>query len=321
MMVAVVCFGEMLIDFIPTISGVSLIDAPAFKKTPGGAPANVAVGLSRLGISSGFMGKVGDDPFGHYLVNTLVANNVDTLSVRYSCEARTALAFISLTENGERDFSFYRNPSADMLFSSNEVDESTIKLGKMFHFGSISLIVDPCRTATIYALKIAKKNGLTISYDPNLRLNLWPDAKTAKEGIMYGWQFANVIKVSEEELYFLSHEDDLIKGVMNLWHTDLKVVLITRGALGCTYITPDYYGEVSGYKVKVVDTTGAGDGFMAGLLKGILKVPDALRNQNELESICRYANAAGALTTTRRGAIPGLPTQDQINELLKSNGY
>lgn len=314
----VISFGELLIDFVPTISGVNLVDAPAFKKAPGGAPANVAVGLARLGVSTGFMGKVGDDAFGHFLVNVLSENNVDISAMRFSHAARTALAFVSLDAQGEREFMFYRHPSADMLYSPDEVDAEYILGAKLFHFGSISLITEPSRSATRRALQIARQGNMLISYDPNLRINLWPDEKSAKSGMMSVWSEAHIIKVSEEEIRLLSGETDIVVGAKSLWHQNLRLLVVTRGSKGCTFITPDLLGDVPGYSVDSVDTTGAGDGFVAGLLYGLLGNQDRWYDEGNLFSVCRFANAVGALTTIERGAIPALPSKQQVLEFLQT---
>ena len=315
-MPAVISHGEMLIDFVSTVNGVSLIEAPSFLKAPGGAPANVAVGLARLGVSAGFMGQVGDDAFGHFLAQTLRENNVDVAALRFSREARTMLAFVSLRVDGERDFMFYRHPSADMLYSVADVDVDYIRSARAFHFGTISLISEPARSATLQAVKMAREADLLISFDPNLRLNLWPDADAARAAMRSGWSLAHVIKVSEEELEFLSQTADLTEAARKLWHDDLRVLIITRGKAGCRYVTAAFNGEVAGFSVAVTDTTGAGDGFVAGLLKGLLAQPDAHLDKDRLRVICRYANAVGALTTTRRGAIPALPTAEQVEAFL-----
>lgn len=312
----IITFGELLIDFVPTVSNVSLIDAPAFKKAPGGAPANVAVGLARLGVSTGFMGKVGNDAFGHFLVAVLKDNLVDVSTMRFSDEARTALAFVSLGSGGEREFMFYRHPSADMLFTPEEVDAQYIQGAKIFHFGSLSLICEPSKSATLRAIEIAENSGLLVTYDPNLRLNLWPDALAARAGIMSAWHKANVIKVSEEELEFLSDELDLKKAAEKLWHDRLRLLIVTRGSKGCSYVTKSFSGDVAGFEISPVDTTGAGDGFVAGLLKGLLENPDCWENESLVRELCRFANAVGALTTTERGAIPALPTLEQVVGLL-----
>jgi fructokinase len=316
-MTEIITLGELLIDFVPTVSGVSLIEAPAFKKAPGGAPANVAAGLAKLGVSCAFLGKVGDDAFGRFLKATLDEVGVDTNGLVFSEDARTALAFVSLRADGEREFMFYRHPSADMLYRSEEVAVDLIRAAKIFHLGSISLISEPSRSATLTALRTARDSGLLISYDPNLRLALWPDAEAAKTGMLSVWEQASIIKVSEEELTFLTGETDSAKAVEKLWHKDLQLLVVTLGKDGCAYFTPTYQGRVSGFPVKPVDTTGAGDGFVAGLLRGLLIYPDALADENALRTVCRFANAVGALTTKQRGAIPALPTLPDVETFLR----
>ena len=316
-MVDVVTFGEALIDFVSTESGVSLIGAPAFKKAAGGAPANVAVGLARLGVSSGFMGKVGDDDFGRFLAQTLAENGVDTSALLFSDEARTALAFVSLKEDGERDFMFYRHPSADMLIRPEEIDHHYIGSAKVFHFGSISLISEPSRSATLAAIQSARGRGLLISYDPNLRLSLWPSPADARRGIELGWGFADIIKISQEELEFLAGAQDLERGVDEVFHPELKLLVVSRGQEGCYFATRKERGYVPGYRVAAVDTTGAGDGFMAGLLAGLLEIGFQLDSFDELTDVLRLANAVGALTTTKRGAIPALPGRGAVEVLMR----
>src|SRR5918995_1830814 len=207
-MADVVCLGEVLIDFVPTITPTTLTAAPAFKKAPGGAPANVAVGLARLGVRSAFMGKVGDDPFGHFLVETLAEAGVEVGSVCFSSEARTALAFVSLRADGDREFMFYRHPSADMLFEPTEVDEAAIRSARLLHYGTISLISEPSRSATLHAIEVAKEAGCIVSCDPNLRLALWPDREAAHEGLLAAIEQTQVVKLSDEELRFLTGSDD-----------------------------------------------------------------------------------------------------------------
>jgi fructokinase len=314
----VVALGELLIDLVPTVSGVTLAEAPAFVKAPGGAPANVAVGLARLGVSSAFLGQVGEDAFGHFLARTLRDNGVDVSGLRFSRKARTALAFVSLRADCDREFMFYRHPSADMLYRPEDVDAGLVRAAGIFHFGSISLIGEPSRSATLRAVQLARQAGRLVSYDPNLRLSLWPDAEAAREGIGVGWSLAHVIKVSEEELAFLGGTDDLSRCACRLWHAELKLLVITRGREGCRYVTAGFSGDEPGFAVACVDTTGAGDGFMAGLLKGLLEAPEAPLDEARTRSICRYANAVGALTTTTRGAIPALPAAEQVAALLGS---
>jgi fructokinase len=317
-MADVVCMGELLIDFVSTESGVSLVDAPAFKKAAGGAPANVAVGLSRLGVPSAFMGKVGDDEFGRFLAQTLEENGVDTMPLVFSKDARTALAFVSLAADGERDFMFYRHPSADMLFEPDEVDADAIRRAKVFHYGSISLIGEPSRSATLHALRLAQDAGLMISYDPNLRLALWPEEEAARKGMMLGWEHAQVVKASTEELRFLTGERDLVRSVKQLWHPALRLLVTTMGRDGCHYFTEKADRRVPGFEVDAIDTTGAGDGFVAGMLMGLVRRPAIWKDKAALEEVLVFANAVGALTTTKLGAIPALPTLNAVSELIQN---
>lgn len=309
--------GELLIDFVPTVSGVSLAQAPAFKKAPGGAPANVAVGAARLGRRVGFMGQVGDDEFGHFLAHILAADGVDVAGLRFSSAARTALAFVSLTAGGEREFMFYRHPSADMLWRPDQVDVAYAGQARIFHFGSITLIGEPSRSATLTAAAAARAGGALISYDPNLRLPLWPSAEAARAGMLVGWRLAQVIKVSEEELAFLSGVADLAAGARRLWHDALRLLVVTQGEGGSMYFTPHAAGHVPGFTVTPVDTTGAGDGFVAGLLSGLLEC-DLNWTEDDLRRALRLGNAVGALTTLERGAIPGLPTRPAVDAFLAS---
>jgi len=312
-----ICLGELLIDFVPTVTGTGLTDAPAFVRAPGGAPGNVAVGLARLGVSSAFMGKVGDDPFGHFLASTLAEAGVDVGPLRFSTEARTALAFVSLRADGEREFMFYRHPSADMLFDLREVDIEAIRRAKLLHFGSISLIGEPSRGATLHAVDTARAAGCLISYDPNLRLPLWPDANAARDGMLLGLQKAHIVKLGDDESEFLSGSGDLKAACRALWHDELKLIAITRGRAGCAYFTPEFSGEVESFAVDAVDATGAGDGFVAGLLQGVLADPATLQDETRLRELCRFANAVGALTTTRRGAIPALPDRERARDFMR----
>lgn len=314
----VVCFGEMLIDFVPTISGLSLSDAPAFKKAPGGAPANVAVGIARLGGSSAFIGKVGEDEFGYMLAEILKENNVNNEGMRFDPGARTALAFVTLRSDGEREFMFYRNPSADMLLQEAELDFDLIRKAKIFHYGSISLITEPCKSAHIAAAKVAKDAGVFLSYDPNLRLPLWPSAESAREGILSIWDTADIIKISEEEISFLTKGEDPYDDavVQKLFHPNLKLLLVTEGPEGCRYYTKEFSGRVKGLKVDAVDTTGAGDAFVAGILSLLAKDLSLLQNEDRLREALKFANACGALTVKERGAIPALPTREAVNSAI-----
>jgi fructokinase len=314
-----ICLGELLIDFVPTVTGTDLISAPEFKKAAGGAPGNVAVGLQQLGINTGFIGKVGDDAFGHFLIKSLSDKGVDTNSLLYTNEARTGLAFVSLKADGEREFMFYRNPSADMLLCPDEIDDDAIKAAKLLHFGSITLIDEPVRSATLHAIDVAIEADCLISYDPNLRTALWPDEASAKAGLLLGLSKANIVKISEDEAEFLTGLTDLDEAKNALWHDKLQLMVITRGSNGCCYFTTKHRGEVDGFKVQAVDATGAGDGFVAGLLQGILKNPESISNPASLKELCRFANAVGAITTTERGGIPALPDYETVQYFIGAN--
>ncbi|KAK3035632.1 hypothetical protein RJ639_033160 [Escallonia herrerae] len=318
----VVCFGELLIDFVPTAAGLSLAEAPGFKKAPGGAPANVAVGIARLGGSAAFIGKVGEDEFGRMLADILKQNNVDNSGMRFDPNARTALAFVTLRADGEREFMFFRNPSADMLLQETELDTNLIKKASIFHYGSISLIEEPCRSTHLAAMEIAKKAGCILSYDPNLRLALWPSEEAAQKGIMSIWNQADLIKISEEEITFLTGGDDPYDDnvvLKKLYHPKLKLLIVTEGPEGCRYYTKEFHGRVSGIKVIAVDTTGAGDAFVGGLLNSLASDPDLYKNEKKLQEALRFANGCGALTVTEKGAIPALPTKEAVLQALEKN--
>ncbi|KAG4395044.1 hypothetical protein AAZX31_20G141400 [Glycine max] len=311
----VVCFGEILIDFVPTVGGVSLAEAPAFKKAPGGAPANVAVGISRLGGSSAFVGKVGADEFGYMLADILKQNDVETSGMKFDPNARTALAFVTLRADGEREFLFFRNPSADMLLQESELDKNLIKKAKIFHYGSISLIDEPCKSAHLAAMRFAKESGCILSYDPNLRLALWPSAEAARDGIMSIWDQADVIKISEDEITFLTGGDDPYDDnvvLKKLFHPNLKLLIVTEGSEGCRYYTKEFKGRVAGVKVKPVDTTGAGDAFVSGIIYSLASDQSLFQNEEHLRKALHFANVCGAITVTERGAIPALPTKEAV---------
>ena len=315
-MAQVVCVGDLLIDFVPTVTGTGLVDAPAFQKAPGGAAANVAVGLARLGVASAFMGMVGEDPFGHFLADTLAGAGVDTASLRFTPEARTALAFVSLRADGEREFMFYRHPSADMMFTPAAVDTAAIDAAQALHFDSISLASENPRASSLFAADRARAAGHLVTYDVNLRLPLWSSAEAAKAGILAGLAKAAVVKLSDDELEFMTGSREA-SAVRSLWHDGLKLVTLSRGSAGSTWFTASGQNDVATMKVTAVDTTGAGDGFMAGLIAGILAEPDAIADAGRLDRLCRFANAVGALTTMERGAIPALPTRAAVESFLE----
>ncbi|CAM8887802.1 unnamed protein product [Rhodiola kirilowii] len=293
----------MLIDFVPTVSGVSLAEAPAFKKAPGGAPANVAVAVSKLGGSSAFVGKVGSDEFGYMLAEILKDNNVDNSAMRFDKKARTALAFVTLRDDGEREF------------FETELDIKLIKQATVFHYGSISLIDEPCKSTHKTAMRVAKESGAILSFDPQFKISI----------------------INEDEIRFLTHDEDPYDDnvvLTKLFHPNLKILLVTEGAKGCRYYTKTFKGTVHGVKVKAVDTTGAGDSFVGGLLYKLasdinlherlliasyklLKVVDT-EDEQKLRDAITFANVCGAITVTGRGAIPSLPTKEAVLNMLKN---
>lgn len=311
----VLALGELLIDFVASERGSRLGDVTTFVRAPGGAPANVAVGVARLGVSSGFVGKVGDDPFGHHLAQVLRDEGVDVTQLRFERDARTALAFVSLSDAGERDFLFYRHPSADMLHRPDEIDPEAIAAARVLHVGSISTITEPAASATRRAIAAAHAGATLVSYDPNLRLPLWPSADAAAAGIMALWGEADVIKVSDDELTFLTGSSD-VAAARSLWTERLALLLVTRGPDGVSYVLPNADGHVDGFLVEVTDTTGAGDAFTAATLAALVRDDALLRDRAALEAALRYANAFAALTTTRRGAIPAMPSSARVASFL-----
>jgi fructokinase len=331
-MAELVCLGEALIDFVALESGVGVGEASGFVKAPGGAPANVAVGVAKLGHTSAFLGKVGDDPFGRFLARTFADAGVDTGGMVFSAPHRTGLAFVSLAEGGERDFCFFRNPSADMTYVPAELDRERLLAGRIFHFGSITLIDEPARKTTLAAVAAARAAGQLISYDPNLRPPLWPDLDTARAEILSAVPFTDIVKVSEEELAFLLRAEgaaseaettDLMARFLSEF-PDVVLLAVTRGARGCLYCSAGRQsGALPGLGVAAVDTTGAGDGFVAGLLADLLErgLADRSRlaaaDREDLGRSFAVANAVGALTTTQKGAIPALPTAAQVARFLE----
>ena len=274
-MAQVVCVGDLLIDFVPTATGTGLADAPAFVKAPGGAAANVAVGLARLGVSSAFMGMVGDDPFGHFLADTLRQAGVDTGPLRFTSQARTALAFVSLRADGEREFMFYRHPSADMLLTPAEVDTGAIASGE-----GAALRFDQPRQPELRAPRACSpptRRGRPAIWSPTTSTcacRSGPTPTPRGPGSSTGLAKAQVVKLSDDELEFLTGSR-ATQAVRQLWHDGLQLVTLSRGSAGSTWLTATGRADVPTLKVAAVDTTGAGDGFMAGLIHGLLADPDA----------------------------------------------
>lgn len=316
-MVDIVAMGELLIDFTPE----SQVDngKPLFAPNPGGAPANVLAASAKLGQKTAFIGKVGEDAFGRYLQKQMHAQGINTRGLIFAKDANTTLAFVVLSESGERSFMFYRKPGADMLMHASEIDYDMIHQAKIFHFGSVSLTHEPSRSATYEAVSFAKKSGLLISYDPNVRMNLWNNAVEAKEQILHMMPYAHLLKISEEELEFLTGTNDAEAGTEQLVSLyGHACILVTLGHKGCFYRIGEMTGHVPGFSVTTVDTNGAGDAFLGGVLYQIVQVDRPLSEleSEDIQNMVRFANAVGALVTTKKGAMPAMPTLSEVYKLL-----
>ena len=312
----IVALGELLIDFTPY--GVSEKGNALFECNPGGAPANVLAGVSKLGEKTAFIGKVGKDSFGDFLKNVLSKNNIDARGLSLTDECSTTLAFVHLSESGDRSFSFVRNPGADMTLQIEDIPFETIDKSKIFHFGSVSMTHDLPRDATLKAAEYAKSKGLIVSYDPNYRPLLWENEKTAVEVMKMGLKYADILKVSEEESILLTGADSIREAANSLYNNGIKLVLITLGEKGCYYKYSGGEGRVNTYDVKVVDTTAAGDAFLAGMLYKLKLSDSDGTDKNAMEQCIRFANAAGSLATTKKGAIDTLPDLNDIEYCMKN---
>lgn len=305
--------GELLIDLTQT--HVDERQVRHFAANPGGAPANVAVAAARLGASAGFIGKVGRDTFGRDLRAVLVRDGVDVTGLYETAECLTTQAVVSVAPSGERSFSFYRSPGADTLLTAEEAVRALSPLPKLLHFGSVSLTADPARTATLEAADYARAHGVLISYDPNYRANLWPDETTALTWMKVPLEKTDVLKLSDEELPLLTGTDDPVAGTAALAALGIRLILVTLGSKGTFYRLGDAVGSVPGVRVRVADTNGAGDTFHGALLSRLVARPDGPLNAleaPELEEMLRFANRAAALTCSRSGAIPAMPTLAEV---------
>lgn len=309
--------GEILIDLTQT--GISDNGIPIYTANPGGAPANVAVAASKLGAKTAFIGKVGNDSFGRFLCDTLKKYNVSTDGVITDKSANTTLAVVSVNENGERSFSFYRKNSADTLLSENEITDLQMSNTHILHFGSVSLTDEPSRTATISAVRRAKNLGATITYDPNYRESLWNSLDEAVERMKKPLDLVDILKVSDEELPLISGKTDVEDGAKYLCDKyNIKLVLVTLGAKGAYYRFKDCAGIVDGVSVTVADTNGAGDTFFGAFLSRMAykgKYNPSELTEDEIKDMLAFSNNAAAITTSRSGAIPAMPTIGEIDRL------
>ncbi len=314
----VAALGELLIDL--TQNGVSGQGNPVFEANPGGAPANVLAMLRKLGRSCAFLGKVGADGFGNQLEETLRAAGIDVRGLRRDKKAHTTLAVVQTFADGDRDFSFYRKPGADVELTAEELDTDVLQNCSVFHFGSLSLTDEPARTATHRAIELARSAGALISYDPNLRLPLWESGKAAQEQIAWGLKQCGVVKIADNEAEFLCGTPDFDRAAAMLRerYPNIRLLNITAGA-GGSY---SYYEGMRAFEPAcalggVIETTGAGDTFCACVLHYVLTHGLDGLTEPQLHEMLRFANAAAYLVATRRGAIRSMPEPNEIDAVLE----
>lgn len=311
----IVGLGELLIDFTP--AGNSESGMAIFERNPGGAPANMLTAANKAGLSTAFVGKVGNDMHGLFLKKTLEDADINTSNLIVADDVFTTLAFVTLNENGERDFSFARKPGADTQIRFEEIDKACFDT-KVFHVGSLSLTDDPAKTATFEAVKAAKANGAIISYDPNYRAPLWSDVETAKVNMQSLLPYADMIKISDEETDLLTPYKEPEKAAAYLLENGLKIVAVTLGADGALIACAKGSAVVPGFKSKVVDTTGAGDSFWGGFVSMVLGTGKAIEDieVEELKSAVTYGNALASLVVEKRGGITSIPEVDAIKKRI-----
>ena len=312
-MLDVIALGELLIDF--TCKSTDADGYPTMEAHPGGAPANFLAALTKFGHETALLGKVGADAFGRALTATLKKAGIGTEGLIMDEDVFTTLAFVTLDETGDREFSFARKPGADTMIRFEELDLSLIDQAKVFHFGTLSLTGEPARTATQKAVSYAKEKGKLITCDPNLRKPLWKDLEEAKEQILWSLEQADVVKISEEEVEFLWGLDPKAGAEKLLQEFGVKLVFVTLGPDGCWFRNARACGHVDSLKgIKVVDTTGAGDIFGGSAVHGILETGKAPENleEEELRRIVRFACTAAGLSTTKPGGISSIPEKETV---------
>ena len=316
----VVALGELLIDF--TQNGMSGQGNPLFEACPGGAPCNVLAMLKKLGKSCAFVGKVGNDMFGRSLRDTVASVGIDTESLLFDKCIPTTLAFVQTFENGDRDFSFYRNPGADMMLSADEIPEPLIADTRIFHFGTLSMTHDAVREATKKAVAVAKENGALISFDPNLRPPLWGSMEDAGAQIEWGLSQCDILKIADNEIEFLSDCKDYDEGAAYLKkkYPGIRLINITAGADGSYSFYGDKRVYVPAFRLGgTIETTGAGDTFCASVLSYVLENGLNGLTEDNLSAMLRFANAAAYLVTTKKGALLSMPEREEVERILADN--
>ena len=316
----VTALGELLIDF--TDNGKSAQGNTLFEANPGGAPCNVLAMLNRLGHSTAFIGKVGRDIFGLKLKAVLEESGIDTAGLIVDADARTTLAFVQTLPDGDRDFSFYRNPGADMLLTADEVDGGLIRSSRLFHFGTLSMTHEGVRKATKKAVRLAKESGALISFDPNLRPPLWKSLDEAKEQAAWGFSQCDVLKISDNEIQWFTGEEDFDQGIERLRKEyGIPLILLSMGRDGSRAYYKDLRVEKAPFLQKgTIETTGAGDTFGGCCLHFVLKYGLNGLNEERLTEMLTFANAAASIITTRKGALRVMPKADEVERFLSSAG-
>ncbi|MBR4710918.1 MAG: carbohydrate kinase [Clostridia bacterium] len=317
----VVALGELLIDF--TENGQSAQGNTLFEANPGGAPCNVLAMLGKLGRKCAFVGKVGDDMFGHLLREVAREAGICTDALLTDSAARTTLAFVKTAANGDRDFSFYRNPGADMMLTEDELPADMLRDTRVFHFGTLSMTHEAVRQATKAAVAAAREAGAVISFDPNLRPPLWDSLDTAAEQIRWGLGQADVVKIADNEITFLTSEQDLEKaaGILLARCPNIRLLNVTAGADGSCAYCCGHRVFVPAFRLGgTIETTGAGDTFCACVIHDVLENGLENRTADSLRAMLLFANAAAYLVTTKKGAIRSMPEPGEVTELLKSQG-
>ncbi len=311
----VIAMGELLIDF--TMSGESEQGNGMFEACPGGAPCNVLALLNKMGKKTAFLGKVGKDQFGVLLRGTLDDVGIDTSNLLVDEQVNTTLAFVHTFPDGDREFSFYRNPGADMMLTAEEVNPEFLAESRLFHFGTLSMTHDSVREATKKAIKAAKDKGLLISFDPNLRPPLWSSLELAKEQMEYGFQFCDILKISDNEIQFVSGKEDYDEGIRYLQEKyQIPLILLTMGKDGSRAYYKGMRVERGGFKCETIETTGAGDTFCGSSLNYILEHDFENLTEEQLAEMLTFANAAAAIVTTRKGAIRAMPEKEEVERLI-----